>query len=239
MTQYEALLKLQEVDIHIMRLVSTLNAMPQQKRLASLAAAQKKLSSQITKIVGIKKDAQMEVDDAEAAYNELLTTQQEIKEKLQSNNTGYREVSNIEHQLSTLAKKIEKIEFGHEERVRELEKAQKAEKNARELADKLLKEKAVIEASFKKDSAEMMGELRKLKVEHQQLAALLDPKLYEDYLKLSKRFDGLAVERLDGNIPSVCRVKLQPSAYGDLKRGSSIEHCPYCHRLLVCEDVNI
>ena len=53
----------------------------------------------------------------------------------------------------------------------------------------------------------------------------------------AKRFGGLAVEKLEGNVPSVCRVKLQPSLFSDLKHAGSIAECPYCHRLLVTEEV--
>ena len=42
-----------------------------------------------------------------------------------------------------------------------------------------------------------------------------------------------AVEHLVGNVPSVCRVKLQPSSFHDLQHSSEIAECPYCHRMLI------
>ena len=50
----------------------------------------------------------------------------------------------------------------------------------------------------------------------------------------SYRFRGLAVETIQGNIPTVCHTALQASSMSDLNHdGRSITHCPYCHRLLV------
>ena len=39
-----------------------------------------------------------------------------------------------------------------------------------------------------------------------------------------------------GNVPSVCRVKLQPSLFHDLAHGDEITECPYCHRILITSE---
>jgi len=52
-----------------------------------------------------------------------------------------------------------------------------------------------------------------------------------------KRFGGLAVESLSSNVPSTCRVKLQPAIFQKLQRGPRITECPYCHRMLVVLEV--
>ena len=50
----------------------------------------------------------------------------------------------------------------------------------------------------------------------------------------AKQFRGLAVETIQGNIPTICHTALQASSMSDLNHdGSEIAHCPYCHRLLV------
>ncbi len=237
MNEYEALLRLQNIDIALMRHSRQLKAMPQQKKLAALDSAKKKLAGQLTKIVGQRKDAEIDVADSEAEHAHLLEVQAEVRDKLNSGETGYREISSIEQQLTSLAKKIEKVEFKHGEKMAALERAQKAENNARDLDRKLDEERASLEASFKKDSADIMAEVRKLAAERKQVLADVEPDTLATYDKAAKRFDGLAVERLVGNVPSVCRVKLQPSLFADLKKAGSITECPYCHRMLVTEEV--
>lgn len=52
MNEYEAVLRLQEIDLALMRFGRTLKAMPQQKKLAALAQARRKVTAGLTKIVG-------------------------------------------------------------------------------------------------------------------------------------------------------------------------------------------
>ena len=237
MNEYEALLRLQSIDIELMRYSRQLKAMPQQKRLAALDAAKKKLAVQLTKIVGQRKDCEIDVSDSEAAYQHLVDVRDEVKSKLNAGETGYREIGSIEQQLTSLAKKMEKLEFTHGQKMEALEKASKAEKNARDLDARLDAERKSLEESFKRDSANIMAEVRKLATERKQVLADIQPETLATYERLGKRFDGLCVEQLHGNVPSVCRVKLQPSLYNDIKKGTSIAECPYRHRMLVTEEV--
>lgn len=234
MSESQALLRLQEIDLQLMRDSHALRQMPQQKRLAALAQAKKKLKSELQKIVGQRKDAQMELDDNEERHIRLLQIMDEVREKAQE--SGYREVGDIESQLTSLAKKVEKLEFAHGELQASLGKLEKAEANARALGDRLDSEGEELEASYKRDSADIMARVRELARERKAVLAQLSPQTARTYDEKSKRFGGLAVERLQGNVPSVCRVKLQPSQYGDLRSaGEPIAECPYCHRMLVVE----
>ncbi len=234
MSESQALLRLQEIDLQLMRDSHALRQMPQQKRLAALAQAKKKLKSELQKIVGQRKDAQMELDDNEERHIRLLQIMDEVREKAQE--SGYREVGDIESQLTSLAKKVEKLEFAHGELQATLGKLEKAEANARALGDRLDGEGEELEASYKRDSADIMARVRELARERKAVLAQLSPQTARTYDEKSKRFGGLAVERLQGNVPSVCRVKLQPSQYGDLRSaGEPIAECPYCHRMLVVE----
>lgn len=234
MSESQALLRLQEIDLQLMRDSHALRQMPQQKRLAALAQAKKKLKSELQKIVGQRKDAQMELDDNEERHIRLLHIMDEVRGKAQE--SGYREVGDIESQLTSLAKKVEKLEFAHGELQASLGKLEKAEANARALGDRLDSEGEELEASYKRDSADIMARVRELARERKAVLAQLSPQTVRTYDEKSKRFGGLAVERLQGNVPSVCRVKLQPSQYGDLRRaGEPIAECPYCHRMLVVE----
>ena len=75
-----------------------------------------------------------------------------------------------------------------------------------------------------------------LLMERDELAARLPSGLLERYEAARRRFKGLAVERLRGNVPSVCRVSLQPSQFHDLAQGDEITECPYCHRILITSE---
>ena len=80
------------------------------------------------------------------------------------------------------------------------------------------------------------SEIVELTRERERVATQLEAGLLERYESARKRFKGLAVERLRGNVPSVCRVKLQPSQFHDLAHGEEITECPYCHRILITSE---
>ena len=62
MSEATALVQLQEIDLRLLRLKVELDSMPQQKKLQTIKAALKKVSSELTKIVGQRKDAQTDIE---------------------------------------------------------------------------------------------------------------------------------------------------------------------------------
>ena len=83
-------------------------------------------------------------------------------------------------------------------------------------------------------AADLQAQIDAATKERTALAATLPTDVLTDYERLLKQFRGLAVETIQGNIPTVCHTALQASSMSDLNHdGSEITHCPYCHRLLV------
>lgn len=237
MNDYEALLRLQEIDLELMRHDRALKAMPQQKKMAAIDAAKRKVQGELTKIVGQRKDAELEVSESEEQHERLLRDMDEVRARAAERAADYRQTIDLEAQLTSLAKKVEKIEYRHGSEVERLDRLRKAERNARDLLERLDRERSGQQESYERASADLMAEVRKLAGERKQMLACLDEGTIAKYDAASSRFGGLAVEQLRGNVPSVCRVKLQPSQFADLRRTGSITECPYCHRLLVTEEV--
>ena len=87
--------------------------------------------------------------------------------------------------------------------------------------------------SLEIDSTALQAEIIELSKSREELAVQISAETLERYEAARKRFKGLAVEHLVGNVPSVCRVKLQPSSFYDLQHSTEIAECPYCHRMLI------
>lgn len=235
MRETEALLRLQEIDLTLIRHKKTLAAMPQMKKINAVRAARKKLASQLRQIVGQRKDAEMDLEENEHSQLRLHEIVDETQAKFDSDETSYREIKNLEDQLTSLAKRIEKREFQHKELSSRLKKIQTAEKNARALDDKLVAEGEALVAGLREQTADIERDVRKLSLERDAVVVSITPEVLARYEEACKRFGGLAVEHLRGNVPSVCRVAIAPSAFGDIRRGPAINECPYCHRMLVAE----
>ncbi|MBR3234303.1 MAG: hypothetical protein IKG11_01675 [Atopobiaceae bacterium] len=235
MTESQALLRLQEIDLELMRLNAQLKAMPQQKKLAAIQAAEKNLAGKLKTIVGQRKDAEIDLDDNEAAQLKTKDRVSEIQAEAQQRAQDFRGVRDLEAHLTALAKQLEKLEYKHRELEGNLEKLMKAEQNANDLAAKLNDERAVQQESYERQSADIMARVRVLAAERKAVLADISQDVADKYAKAAKRFGGLAVERLRGNMPTTCRVKLQQGIFGELMRGPIITECPYCHRMLVTE----
>ena len=235
MQEPQALLRLQEIDIELMRLNAKLKAMPQQKKLEAIKVAQRKLAKQLKEIIGQRKDAEMELDDNEAAHEKTVNRVAEVQADAAERAHDFRGVRDLEAHLTALAKQLEKIEYKHGVLEANLERIMKAEQNANDLAAKLEEERVAQQQSFEQGTSDLMARVRILAGERKQVLADISEDVYARYNVAGKRFGGLAVEQLRGNVPSVCRVKLQAGLFGDLMRGPSIAECPYCHRMLVTE----
>lgn len=235
MQESQALLRLQEIDIELMRLNGQLKAMPQQKKLAAIVAAKKNLAGKLKTIVGQRKDAEIDLEDNEAAHEKTANRINEVQAEAVERGQDFRGIRDLEAHLTALAKQLEKIEFKHTELEANLEKLMKAEQNARDLDARLDAERAAQQESFDRSSANIMASVRQLAVERKAVVADISDEVTQAYAKAAKRFGGLAVERLRGNMPTTCRVKLQQGIFGELMRGPIITECPYCHRMLVTE----
>ena len=236
MTQPDALLRLQELDLELLKHASTLSAMPQRKRLATIELAARKVASELKGIVGQRKDAETDVADAEEALAHYRAKTAEVQAAADAGEHTHREISSFEQQLTSLAKRIEKSEFTLGPLRERLGRLERAEKNARLTAERLESERTSTQADLDEATRELRARIVELSHERDEVAGRLSAELLERYEVARKRFKGLAVERLRGNIPSVCRVSLQPSQFHDLSQGDEITECPYCHRILITSE---
>ena len=236
MTVADTLVRLQEVDLELLKHASTLSAMPQRKRLQTIELATRKVATELKGIVGQRKDAETEIADAEEALAHYREKTVEVQAAADAGEHTHREIRDFEQQLTSLAKRIEKSEYTLRPLHEQLERLERAEKNARATAERLEAERTATEAALADGSSSLRAEIVRLSRERDDLAGRLAPGLLERYEAARKRFKGLAVERLRGNVPSVCRVKLQPSQFHDLAQGDEITECPYCHRILITSE---
>ncbi len=238
MSEAASLVRLQEIDLKLLRYASTLAAMPQQKKMKTIDLAKRKVASELSKIVGQRKDVEIDIADLEEKLNHYQEKTLEVQGSAAAREQNYRNVQDLESQLTSLAKRIEKTEFDLGPLHESLERLRLAEHNARLTADRLDQELANTRSSYEKDSVSIKKQIVELSEERADVVADISPAVMTTYEATRKRFKGLAVERLVGNVPSVCRVKLQPALYHDLTHGPSIAECPYCHRMIVTEEVD-
>ncbi|MCI6548698.1 MAG: C4-type zinc ribbon domain-containing protein [Coriobacteriaceae bacterium] len=236
MTEAQALVRLQEIDLDMLRLASTLAAMPQQKKMQAIARARRKVQGELTKIFAQRKDLETYVSENQEDLEHYRARTEEVRAEASSGSHGYRQIQDYEAHLTGLAKKIEKLEHNRARLDEELERVRRAEGNASLTLERLDEEDAAQKKSFETDGAQIRRRIVELDEERKAVVAQVSAEHTSAYEDSRKRFKGLAVERLVGNVPSVCRVKLQPAAFHDLTHGDDVAECPYCHRILIVDD---
>ena len=219
MSEATSLLRLQEIDLSLMRLRKAADQLPQRAKVAAARAASKKVASELTKIVGQRKDVEIDLADLDERKAMLSDKVSEVQADA-SASADHRAAQDLELSLSSLAKKLETVE--------------RAERNARSLAERLAAEEKAQTDAWREAAADITSQVKELTSERERVVATISPELMGRYDEARKRFGGLAVETLEGNRPSACRVALQPSSFSDIRRSDSdITTCPYCRRILV------
>ena len=223
------LLKLQQIDLELGRNKSELSNMPELKELASKRKTYVKLKAEMTKLYAQRKDLDIEIDDLNTT--EIQTNNAiEAAKKRHVDGSDYREVQDLENELATLAKRLDKIEHTRKDVVVAHKEALDREVRAQAIIAKFEEGVKADTKAARAKAADLQAQIDAATKERTALAATL----LTDYERLLKQFRGLAVETIQGNIPTVCHTALQASSMSDLNHdGSEITHCPYCHRLLV------
>ena len=229
------LLDLQELDLELMRNQEALDSMPEVRDLARKRNQYRALRAEAQKLLGARKDIEIDLDDlrGKRAQTESMVEAAQVQA---AQLTDYRAVRNYENDLTSLAKRLDKLAFAVEKRTAELEQAYAQEERVAK-ALKTLEDAVRAAADRTREKAgDLLADRDKLRERRADLVHLIPTEVFTAYEAAAKRFQGLAVERLVGNKPTVCRVALQPSSMADLKHAGEITQCPYCHRILVRED---
>lgn len=229
------LLKLQETDLELQRLRLELSKLPE---LVQLARLRKRLSlarEEMLKVKGERKDVETDLEDLaeeEAYYRKQVDGVQAKAARL----TDYREVQDLEIELSNLAKALDKVAFDQRDRNEKLECVLAREQQGIAAIERLegsVKSCAVRAREVATDIQERIAEAEQART---KLYGELNEELAHAYEEASRAFNGLGVEALRDDVPTLCRTKLMESSLNEVTRGDAITTCPYCHRILVVHE---
>ena len=228
----EALLELQSIDLALNRSKQALHDIPQIKELARRRKQLMRLKADHTDLVAHRKDLELELIDledderlAQAAVDEAQASSEEL--------TDYRRVQELEQRLSDLAKQLDKAAYGQREKHAQIDELLSDEEALKARIKKV--ESAILDLAqeARKAAESIQAEVATLEAKRERAAGTLSDDALKAYAVASKRFKGLAVEKLEGKVPSICRMTLTESSLSDLERKGGITTCPYCHRILV------
>ena len=218
------LFELQDLELSCTRMREELANMPQIAELAKKRRAHQKLKADATKLFAARKDEETFIADLDAEA-------QQSEERL----AAVRDIQELELAMSDHAKKLDKVAFdraAHEKKLAEL----REKENYLASYIKKFEDALIADAKAARDAAEgLQNDINESERLIERISARLPQDVLQGYRTASKRFGGLAVERLEGSVPSICRMALQESSMAELRRADGIAECPYCHRMLVLD----
>ncbi len=231
MSLASTLLELQNIDLELMRTQELLKSLPEIAELARKRKTYLKLKSSTTKLLAQRKDIENDLEELDEQKRQCDADVERARREIDM--SDYKQVQELEINLSSIAKKLDKIEFDYKAKQELLTKATTAEDDLKSRTDQL-EETIVSETkAARAHAAELQDKVDALTKKRTHMLEELPSDIANRYTNASTKFKGLAVEQLNGNVPSVCRTSLQASSMNDLKYAGEVTECPYCHRLLV------
>jgi predicted nucleic acid-binding Zn-ribbon protein len=81
---------------------------------------------------------------------------------------------------------------------------------------------------------DLRAEVEKLKERSVKIESALSDRLKQDFFRIFKQRQNVAVARVVNDSCSACRTRIRPALFQQLKRGELV-HCEGCHRILYLE----
>lgn len=226
------LLALQSCELDLARAKKELADLPALAELAKKRKSHARLKAEALKLMAQRKDAETDLADLDA--EERACHEGVAAASARPLDSGdYRQVQALEEELSGYAKRLDKASYARREAVAALDAARDRE---RQLNDYIARFEAGIVADTKAAraaAAEIQERIERDAARRDDLLKALPRDAADAYRAACRRFKGLAVERLDGQVPSICRTTLTPASLDRLHRAGEVAECPYCHRIIV------
>ncbi len=177
------LLKLQQIDLELARNKSELANMPELKELASKRKTYVKLKSEMTKLNPQRKDLDIELDDLNTT--EIQTNNAiEAAKKRHVDGSDYREVQDLENELATLAKRLDKIEHTRKDVVVAHKEALDREARAQAIIAKFEEGVKADTKAARAKATDLQAQIGAATKERTALAATLPSDVLTDYERL-------------------------------------------------------
>ena len=144
------LLRLQQVNLDLMRTRKQVEELPQKEQITKIRKATKRVSSELSRIMGVRKDLELAISDNEDDHlhvSELVDEAQKRAEGQQD----YRAIRDLEGQLTAYAKRLEKLEFDRAHLEEQLAAVQAKEQEYNAWLAKAKAEEDALLAAYKAD----------------------------------------------------------------------------------------
>ncbi|HJT17826.1 MAG TPA: C4-type zinc ribbon domain-containing protein [Thermoanaerobaculia bacterium] len=166
-----------------------------------------------------------------------LSDQQEILKRYQGN---LMQVKNQQQyaaawkEIDSTRKQVKDLEDADLKTMGDIESLQTNLNERRDGSTDLKSRWDAAHAEWQHSLGDLRAEVAKLKERASALESQLPDRLKNDFFRIFKQRQNVAVAAVTGETCSACRTRIRPALYQQLKRGELV-HCEGCHRILYLE----
>jgi len=227
------LIELQIIDLRLNELRALVAGFP--KRLAEaearVAAARQQLATAkeaLTTSLKDRKRYELDVEQWKEKARKYKDQTYEVK-----TNEAYKA---LQHEIQAAEAEMAKAEDRLLERMVAGEEYERQVKAAERALQEVEAAAQADRRSIETEQAAAQKELEKDTAERQQAVAAIPEDLLDHYQRIARRHNGVALAEVREETCTLCRMRVRPHVYQELRREGSEEifHCESCTRILYC-----
>lgn len=228
------LLDVQRLDLDLDRIAHRRSGLPETVRVRELEARAKALGDRITEASVQVSDLEAEQRKADADVDLVRVRSDKDRELLTTINDA-KQLSNLQHELESLARRQAELEDVELEIMERLESAQKEHQSLVVERDQVTAELAAARTAMDEAMAGLAAEEAAATEERQVTARSLPAELLALYDKLRADHGGIGAAALHRGRCEGCRIELTPVDIGRIREApeSEVLRCEECRRILV------
>ncbi|MCI0468921.1 MAG: C4-type zinc ribbon domain-containing protein [Nitrospirae bacterium] len=171
-----------------------------------------------------KKEKESAIDDINERIKKMRQRSSELKTNKEYQ-THLKEIERAESELRNVEDELLSIMVSMDEAAGSVQKAKAELETERARAEAVKRE-------IQKEIESYEIEIHKLKQERDKLAEKIESDVYDQYIGLLQKGDGLAVVEVKDEICHGCNLHIPPQLFVQIKASDEIFHCPQCRRML-------
>ena len=231
----EKLLKLQSVDVDIIRVQKEIDDLPQRAQLDALKAKLGDLNEKREKVLAMQHRVEADTMRLSTEDEILANKQQHAQELIDNAGADYRSVESHSKEMSGFAKRRAELDGKLAALMEESQKIE-AVLNQLDKAISIIERDAFqVDESYRGEVAALTASMDDMKQERAREAQAIPADLIDLYAQTARKTGGVAIGRLDDNRCGVCRSVIEGGRLIELRAKAPLGVCPACKRLLVIE----
>ncbi|MDP2181083.1 MAG: C4-type zinc ribbon domain-containing protein [Actinomycetota bacterium] len=234
MDQPGILLKIQEIDLEIVREERKLDEMPEKRAILELRKKTREvqiLHAKAGQLVGRLERAAAKNGDEISGVDDKISSEQ--KKIMSGEVTNPKELQNLSRELDALKRRKDKLEMEALALMERQEKATGQIAKVEQALEQLGQREATLVEEFTAKGGEIQTLVARLREERATLMKAIDAELYRRYEVLKEAKSGIGVGLLVGASCTACHMELPAERLEELHAGPEVAICPACRRLLV------